>query len=120
MHWNKWKATYIALILLIFSNMEANATWSFCAVTRHTDDGFVALRAGPGTRYSILAKILPSDQLLIGATEICLELDGEKLCDDTGKWKIVESVYSIVPRENRALKGWISERLVRQIGCDDQ
>src|SRR5262245_17324672 len=54
----------IALVVLLLSVSSAQATWDYCIVVTKTSDGFLALREGPGTKFKMIAKLMPGFPLL--------------------------------------------------------
>jgi hypothetical protein len=54
----------VLAVLLLLPAARAGAT-AYCEI-RQTDDGFVALRAGPSARSEMLEKMRPGDEVLLG------------------------------------------------------
>jgi hypothetical protein len=55
----------LAACLAGFSIPFAAQATEFCHL-RETPDGFVALRAGPGTQHRLIARMKPQDEVLYG------------------------------------------------------
>jgi hypothetical protein len=112
--------TLVALCTILIScwgsTMTAEATSSWCAVTKLTSDGFVSLREGPSAEYGEVTKLVPSDYLSIN-TARCQEADGRILCDETGEWVFVQHVSSLRKQSN--VTGWTSSRFLTQVACPD-
>jgi isocitrate lyase len=115
---SKMKATILMLALFILSIKPLSATGTFCAVTEKTSDGFVSVREGPGTIYKSSGRLSQSDLLWV-ATEQCRSDFGVSLCDETRTWAFVERVFSLSSTLRSNLKGWVRNKLIRQVGCED-
>jgi hypothetical protein len=87
---------------------QAFATSDWCAVI-DTPDGFLNLRAGPGTEYPVIRKLLPDDFLELDTGEC----DWDGLCDHSGTWKFIVSInYKVIA------KGWVNSAFLRQVHCE--
>jgi hypothetical protein len=64
-----------------------------CAVVLKTPDGFLALRAGPGTRFEMKKKLKQGDFLVLSSD------------DDGGKWVEVETKPCMTCRARTM--GWV-------------
>jgi tagatose-1,6-bisphosphate aldolase non-catalytic subunit AgaZ/GatZ len=57
-------------VLLLSLATDARSTQTYCAVVKPTSDGFVALRAGPGIKFSIRERLQPFEWTQGGAEKI--------------------------------------------------
>lgn len=103
------------LILLLLISLPAHSTGTWCAHPKKTSDGFVTLRAGPNTKYSVMSSVTSSDTLFID-TGRCREAFGGMQCDDSGKWVFVEAVFD-ANNVDKHKQGWINSSYVIQVGC---
>jgi hypothetical protein len=108
-----------AIVLLLVSTGDALSTQAYCGVLKATTDGFVALRAGPGTRFRIVKRLKPFEAVWLD-TGPCRE----DLCDETGRWKFVEAVPRIDGptgrgRNHRFTQGWVRSNYVKEVVCPD-
>jgi hypothetical protein len=97
-------------LLCFASPMLASATETYCGVTQHTPDGFVAIREGPGVGFPMRGKAIPSDFLYVG-TEKCRDEFGALVCSPDASWVFVEEVAG------SKLKGWARGSLIRTVTC---
>lgn len=105
----------VGAAIYLAATLGSHATETFCAVTRETRDGYVALREGPSPSFRTRAKLLPQDFLYVG-TESCREdRRGRLLCGEN-RWLFVEQVLS-GGRPKEGVEGWASSRFIRQVSC---
>lgn len=90
---------------------------TYCAVVKETSDGFLNLRTGPGTKYPIVTRLLPSDLVWVD-TGTCRTVNSVTLCDETGNWKFIEAVPRIDGRDPTSFtQGWVNSRFIQQVEC---
>jgi hypothetical protein len=105
-----------ATVLLLTFSADGWGTQTFCAVTKETRDGFVALRQGPKASFRQLAKLISSDFLYVGTERCRDDSRGILRCSANSEWVFVEEVVSSNGMK-RATQGWASKKLIRQIAC---
>ena len=108
----------LALLCLLASTSSALATSTYCAVVKQTPDGFVALRAGPGTKFPIRQRLQPYDFVWVD-TGSCRE----NKCDEGRKWQFIEGVTRLDGPFNEAKRftqGWVFARYIKQITCPEE
>jgi hypothetical protein len=107
--------TAVVVLFVLAWVPTALSTQTYCAVVKPTSDGFVALRAGPGTTFSTVERLRPFDFVWMD-TASCR---GE-LCDESGQWQFVEGVPRLdgpLGNERTFTQGWIRSRYVKPIVC---
>jgi hypothetical protein len=103
----KMTRTLIAASVLLALAGPTHAE-NFCLTVRGPiSDGFAALRAGPGTQFETMARMLPGD-LLYADTRNC----NDGVCDTTGRWTFVDEETA-----GRAIGGWVASRLTQPVQC---
>jgi hypothetical protein len=109
---------FSATLTLYLTSVSATESW--CARVKPTPDGFVSLRAGPGTEYPVLMQI-PSYNPLSVSTAQCSQYTDERMqsswnvCDESGKWVFVDSVENV--SNESVVQGWIKGSYVQSITC---
>lgn len=102
-------------VLLLSLATDARSTQTYCAVVKPTSDGFVALRAGPGIKFSIRERLQPFDFVWVD-TGSCRE----DLCDESRTWVFIEGVPRLdgpAGSERNFTQGWIRDRYIKTIAC---
>ena len=97
----------------------ADSTW--CGVVSPTPDGYLALRAGPGTQFQLLREI-PQGTHIELATGECRTVDGRLQCDPSRRWGFVESIPTLQSSRNPAgpdgyVQGWVRLSFVTTAKC---
>jgi hypothetical protein len=112
----KWVASItFANAFLLALVTDALATQTYCAIVKPTSDGYVALRAGPGTKFTILQRLQPFDFVWVD-TGSCRGT----LCDESGTWQFVEGVPRLdgaLGNERKFTQGWIRAQYIKTIVC---
>jgi hypothetical protein len=105
----KGAAVAVLAALFLLPAARAGAT-AYCEI-RQTDDGFVALRAGPSATTELLEKMTSGDEILLGQGRV-------------GKW--VEVIFwrggrfasGMNPDGDPATaRGWMHENLIAEDSC---
>ena len=105
----------IAALCLLVSTSRGQSTATYCAVVKPTTDGFVALRTGPGTTFSIRQRLRPFDVVWVD-TGSCRG----RICDESGKWRFIEGVPRLDGPFNEARRftqGWALASFIKQTAC---
>jgi len=102
-----------ALFLLV-TTLDTSATQTYCAVVRKTPDGFVALRAGPGTHHRIVKRLRPSERLYVD-TGACRG----QFCDESRRWVFIEGVPGLELRDGPLVQGWVRARYINSFSCPE-
>jgi hypothetical protein len=93
----------LGFAIVLASVTAAGATVDMdCAVVLKTPDGFLALRAGPGTRFEMKKKLKQGDFLVLSS-------------DDDGKWVEVEAKPCMTCRART--KGWVYRQYTQSFVC---
>ena len=109
------KKLLLAAAMLMVAIDSSHATEDFCAVVKHTDDGFLALRAEPTTQSEIVFKLHQGDYVIadtLGAT-------------DHKGWTHVNSVLRRDGPSDASKKyahythGWVASRYVESFVCPE-
>jgi len=93
---------------------SARATHDFCVVVRDTPDAFLALREGPGTRFSIKEKLRPGE-FLLADTRSCTD---SNVCDETKQWTFINHVPRLDGKLQEAkhfTQGWVATKFTMQV-----
>ena len=106
---------FLLALSSILSATQIYATGDWCGTPIKTSDGFVNLRAGPGTQYNVTGQVHYGDILLLDTAQ-CRDDFGSLLCDNSKKWVFVQSVDRLRTQEPDQ-KGWINSHYVTQIAC---
>jgi hypothetical protein len=100
------------LLLMACSAMlipSARATQDYCLTVRNTPDGYLALRAGPGGKFKMKARLKPGE-LLVADTGMCRD----DLCDETRQWTFINSVPRLDGRNaKRFTQGWVAAKFTK-------
>jgi hypothetical protein len=102
-------AAAIAIALAITGIGQAHATESYCAVAKRTRDGFVALRAGPGTQYAVTHRLRAGEQFDVDTGQCRAGL----CTTEDHKWSFVESIPALDKDPSHPTQGWVATRLTR-------
>jgi hypothetical protein len=97
-----------AATLLLVSTTAANAVADGCAVVLSTPDGFLAVRAGPGTSHREIYRLRPGQAIVTNHIS-----DGPY----AGRWWRIGAVMDRPGENARPLVGWIHSRFVRSYEC---
>jgi hypothetical protein len=115
---NAMKKMLLAGIALLAVCASAHATEDFCAVVLRAPDGFLALRAEPGTQSKMLTKLHEGD-FLYADTQQC----SQSVCDK--RWTHVIGVPRIDgpddPKKTYEdyTRGWVFSRYIQSFLCPE-
>lgn len=112
------RALLMASVLLLAASGPASAGLDGCAVVLPTPDGFLSLRAGPGTRFGEKARLRPGEDLWVTDTN-CLRQGARTICDTKRRWFHVSSVRRLDRGRDATTEGWAYARHLKPIECRD-
>jgi len=101
-----------------FAITNVHATIDFCVTVRHTPDGFVALRDGPGVQFRMKARLKPGETL-IADTAQCSKVAGKTMCDETRQWTFINHVPRLDDGKAKLegpedyTQGWVLTKLTK-------
>jgi uncharacterized protein YraI len=100
-----------ALGMLLAAPMtSAKATADGCAVVLRTNDGFLAVRAGPGTQYREIMRIFPG-QIVITSHVSDLNY--------AGPWWRIGAIIEVMGQPERRIEGygWVHSGFLTNVNC---
>ena len=106
----------VILAAIAFST-PALATLDGCARVLPTPDGFLALRSGPGLRFTQSGRLIPGDKLWV-TDMTCQRIGRPTVCDESGRWMHVSSVRRLDEARSATTEGWVSRRYLEMQECE--
>ena len=106
----------LAFATIMFAN-HAYGTEDFCLAVRNTPDGFLALREGPGSQFSIKERLQPGETLLAD-TRTCMD----SICDETRRWTFINHIPRLDGKLETAkhhTQGWVATKFTNQVPDDN-
>jgi uncharacterized protein YraI len=94
---------FVLASVSVFASAAHATVDAECAVVLKTPDGFLALRAGPGTRFEMKKKLKRGDFLVLSTD------------DDGGKWVEVEAKPCMTCRSR--MNGWVYRQYTQPFVC---
>jgi hypothetical protein len=87
---------------------QPDAMKGACAVVMQTHDGFLAVRAGPGTQHAEISRIFPG-QIVV--------TDNRAGQNSAGAWRRINATFDGIGQPERRIDGWVHSSFLTGVNC---